>query len=172
MTKMMDKCPKCGSNLILRDGQFGEFLACPRFPDCKYTASICGTHELYRPSNPYCEKCNRTGLLPFVKNDKVIPNVYINCECKEFTENFNPTKPYPSDFDFPQSDTFRGYSFQYCEQADPVPMKEVSESLEVVRVEGGVPYNAFDKLSAQVNYNTNKVKELQAKKKKDDDLYA
>lgn len=30
-------CPKCGSELILRKGKFGEFFGCSGFPGCKYT---------------------------------------------------------------------------------------------------------------------------------------
>ncbi len=34
------KCPTHGKDLILRNGRFGPFLACPEFPDCKYTAPV------------------------------------------------------------------------------------------------------------------------------------
>ena len=28
-----EKCPKCGSNLVLKQGRFGEFTACSSYPD-------------------------------------------------------------------------------------------------------------------------------------------
>jgi len=31
------KCPKCGSNMVLRNGPFGEFYGCSNFPQCKST---------------------------------------------------------------------------------------------------------------------------------------
>jgi DNA topoisomerase-1 len=31
-----EKCPKCGSNLVLKQGRFGEFTACSNYPACKY----------------------------------------------------------------------------------------------------------------------------------------
>jgi DNA topoisomerase-1 len=31
-----EKCPKCGSNLVLKQGRFGEFTACTSYPTCKY----------------------------------------------------------------------------------------------------------------------------------------
>ncbi len=31
-----EKCPKCGSNLVLKQGRFGEFTACTSYPSCKY----------------------------------------------------------------------------------------------------------------------------------------
>lgn len=33
-------CPKCGSQLIYKHGRFGRFLACPSYPDCKFTKRI------------------------------------------------------------------------------------------------------------------------------------
>lgn len=34
------KCPNCGSTLVIKRGRFGPFLACPRYPECKYTEKI------------------------------------------------------------------------------------------------------------------------------------
>ena len=31
-----ERCPKCGSNLVLKHGRFGEFTACTNYPTCKY----------------------------------------------------------------------------------------------------------------------------------------
>jgi DNA topoisomerase-1 len=31
-----EKCPKCGSSLVLKHGRFGEFTACTGYPACKY----------------------------------------------------------------------------------------------------------------------------------------
>ncbi len=31
-----DKCPNCGSSLVMRNGRFGEFAACSGFPKCRY----------------------------------------------------------------------------------------------------------------------------------------
>ena len=33
-------CEKCGKNMIIRDGRYGKFLACPGFPDCRNTKPI------------------------------------------------------------------------------------------------------------------------------------
>lgn len=35
-----EKCPKCGQKLILKEGKFGPFLACPSYPKCKYTKNL------------------------------------------------------------------------------------------------------------------------------------
>ena len=31
-----EKCPKCQSNLVIKQGRFGEFTACSSYPTCKY----------------------------------------------------------------------------------------------------------------------------------------
>ncbi len=31
-----EKCPQCGSPLVIRKGRYGEFVACSNYPECKY----------------------------------------------------------------------------------------------------------------------------------------
>jgi DNA topoisomerase-1 len=31
-----EKCPRCASNLVLKQGRFGEFTACTNYPECRY----------------------------------------------------------------------------------------------------------------------------------------
>src|SRR5437764_1291520 len=43
-----EKCPRCESNLVIKQGRFGEFTACTNYPTCKYvklksTGVICPT---------------------------------------------------------------------------------------------------------------------------------
>ncbi len=33
-------CEKCGKNMVIREGRFGKFLACPGYPKCKNTKAI------------------------------------------------------------------------------------------------------------------------------------
>ena len=37
INKVNMKCPYCGSEMVRRTGQFGNFLGCSSFPKCKYT---------------------------------------------------------------------------------------------------------------------------------------
>ncbi len=30
-------CPECGRNLVVKSGRFGDFLACPGYPECSFT---------------------------------------------------------------------------------------------------------------------------------------
>jgi len=34
------ECPRCGSEMRLRNGKFGEFWSCTRYPDCKGTRNV------------------------------------------------------------------------------------------------------------------------------------
>ncbi len=34
--QLEEACPKCGKPLLLRNGQYGEFISCSGYPKCKY----------------------------------------------------------------------------------------------------------------------------------------
>lgn len=36
----MGDCPDCGAALVVRDGEYGEFIGCSGFPHCTHTASV------------------------------------------------------------------------------------------------------------------------------------
>ena len=62
-------CEKCGSRMIVKNGRFGKFAACPNYPQCKNTKKIEekpavaeDTGEAQEPKKPIiadfkCEKC-------------------------------------------------------------------------------------------------------------------
>ncbi len=35
-----EKCPKCGSAMVVKRGRFGKFLACSRYPECNHTQGM------------------------------------------------------------------------------------------------------------------------------------
>jgi DNA topoisomerase I len=35
-----EKCPKCNAAMMIKRGRFGKFLACSRYPECKYTQGM------------------------------------------------------------------------------------------------------------------------------------
>ncbi len=63
-----ENCPKCGSELLLRKGRYGEFIACSNFPKCKYTKNTDGT-EVEQPEETD-EKCEKCGSPMVIKNSK------------------------------------------------------------------------------------------------------
>jgi len=36
LEKTGEKCPNCGSDMVIRNGRYGKFEACSNFPECKY----------------------------------------------------------------------------------------------------------------------------------------
>ncbi|MDQ7068975.1 MAG: type I DNA topoisomerase [Sulfurimonas sp.] len=63
-------CPKCGeSELLLRSGRFGNFIACSGFPKCKYTEQCDEEgNAVEKKETTADEKCDKCG------NDMVIKN--------------------------------------------------------------------------------------------------
>jgi len=35
-----EKCPECGAPLVIRNGRYGQFIACSSYPKCKYTRNM------------------------------------------------------------------------------------------------------------------------------------
>lgn len=56
LTKVVEgkKCPKCGSDVLIRFGKFGKFYACSNFPECKYTESL--KDNSLKTKCPKCQK--------------------------------------------------------------------------------------------------------------------
>ena len=63
-------CPKCGEELLLRSGRFGEFIACSGFPKCKYTEQVEGAKEQENPSQSSDEICDKCGKEMVVKSGR------------------------------------------------------------------------------------------------------
>ena len=65
-------CPKCGAELLLRSGRFGEFIACSGFPKCKYTEQVEGANEEKEQTNSESsdEICDKCGKEMIVKNGR------------------------------------------------------------------------------------------------------
>ncbi len=40
LPEVTETCPKCGRTLVAKQGRFGTFLACPGYPQCRYTRSL------------------------------------------------------------------------------------------------------------------------------------
>ncbi len=36
-SQLQGKCPECGGELQLKEGRFGKFIACSKYPECKFT---------------------------------------------------------------------------------------------------------------------------------------
>ncbi len=56
-------CEKCGRNMVIKHGRYGDFLACPGYPDCKNTKPIVEEIDVK------CPKC-RDGKVLIKKSRK------------------------------------------------------------------------------------------------------
>ncbi len=65
-------CPKCGEELLLRGGRFGNFIACSGFPKCKYTEQIDAEGNVVeKPAEEVSDqKCEKGGSDMLVKNGR------------------------------------------------------------------------------------------------------
>ncbi|MFQ5707402.1 MAG: type I DNA topoisomerase [bacterium] len=50
-----ETCPQCGSELIIRWGRNGKFMACTKYPECKFTKPLEKVEEV----DEYCQKCGK-----------------------------------------------------------------------------------------------------------------
>ncbi len=85
-TPLGRNCPQCGSELLLRSGRFGEFIACSGFPKCKYTEQ---TEEAQKanPATPdgeseeVCEKCGSPMVVKSGRNGQFLAcSAYPECK--------------------------------------------------------------------------------------------
>lgn len=71
------KCELCGRNMVIKQGRFGKFLACPGYPECKNAKPIIQTIDVP------CPKC---GSKILVKKTKTKRTFYV-CENNSNDEN-------------------------------------------------------------------------------------
>ena len=85
------KCDKCGRFMVVKNGRFGKFLACPGYPECKNTRRI---EEKAPPkvSDQVCELCGKPMV---IKNGRY--GQFLACsgfpECRNIRTN---SREYPS----------------------------------------------------------------------------
>jgi len=77
-----EECPKCGSELLLRKGRYGEFIACSNFPKCKYTKNPDGTEpEQPEETDEVCEKCGSPMVIKDSRRGKFLAcSAYPKCK--------------------------------------------------------------------------------------------
>ncbi|GAB4319320.1 MAG: type I DNA topoisomerase [Candidatus Zixiibacteriota bacterium] len=83
-----EKCPECGSDLIIKWSRSGKFIACSGYPECRYTSDVGGNgNQNGQETDQECEKCGSPMVIksgrfgqflacsayPKCKNTKPIP---------------------------------------------------------------------------------------------------
>jgi DNA topoisomerase-1 len=69
-------CPKCGEELLLRSGRFGNFVACSGFPKCKYTEQVDEegnkVEVVVETSGVKCDKCGKDMIVKNGRNGQFL----------------------------------------------------------------------------------------------------
>jgi DNA topoisomerase-1 len=85
-----EKCPKCRSQLVLRHGQYGEFISCSAYPKCKYVKQNtigmdcpkCGDGELVEKKSRFGAlfySCTNYPKCDFTANNRPVPGPCPEC---------------------------------------------------------------------------------------------
>ncbi len=90
-TPLDENCPKCGLQLVLRNGQYGEFVSCSGYPKCKYIKQNliegmkcpkCGDGDIAerkaRRGNLFYG-CTNYPKCDFTSNNKPVPEMCPEC---------------------------------------------------------------------------------------------
>ncbi len=94
-------CPKCGEELLLRSGRYGNFVACSGFPKCKYTEQIDEDgNPAEKPkdevSEEKCEKCGAEMVIKNGRNGKFLAcSAYPECKNTRSLEHEAKTSETP-----------------------------------------------------------------------------
>ncbi len=75
--KVNEPCAKCGAPLVVRYSKFGKFLACSKFPECRFTKPF-----LHFVEGKMCPQCGKGRIvIRFTKNKKRFYGceLYPNC---------------------------------------------------------------------------------------------
>jgi len=52
-----EKCPNCGGPLIVKSGRFGPYIACAKYPECRFSRPLAKNKVPDRPSDEKCQEC-------------------------------------------------------------------------------------------------------------------
>lgn len=88
-----DKCPECKEgDVVVRIGKFGKFLACSRYPECKYKANY--VNKVGVP----CPKCGGDVIMRRTRSGKSFFGCsnYPNCDFASWTKPQLPGTPQPA----------------------------------------------------------------------------
>jgi DNA topoisomerase-1 len=78
--KTGEKCPKCGSDMVVRIGRYGPFEACSNFPECKYIKPNENSKQKAFNTEVECPECKKgTLVLRTAKSGKNKGNQFLGC---------------------------------------------------------------------------------------------
>ena len=109
-TPIGEKCPECGSELVLRKGRYGEFIACSNFPKCKYSRNVAKDSQ----------KSAETGTTAVAKPKRELKKLDVPCpKCGgEIVERFSRRGKFYGCANYPKCDFISNYEpvAQKCDE--------------------------------------------------------
>ncbi|MFA5349471.1 MAG: type I DNA topoisomerase [Candidatus Paceibacterota bacterium] len=117
--KIDEQCPDCGSDLVLKMGRFGKFIACSNFPKCKYTRNI---KDEKKDLDIKCPKCKTGDIVEKrTKRRKIFYGCssYPNCD---FASWDKPKKEICKECGWPMAETKRKQ--KHCSNPDCPALKK------------------------------------------------
>ncbi len=109
-TPIGEKCPECESELVLRKGRYGEFIACSNFPKCKYSRNITKDNE----------KSAEAGTTAAAKPKRELKKLDVPCpKCGgEIVERFSRRGKFYGCANYPKCDFISSYEpvAQKCDE--------------------------------------------------------
>lgn len=109
-TPIGEKCPECGSELVLRKGRYGEFIACSNFPKCKYSRNVAKDSQ----------KSAETGTTTAAKPKRELKKLDVPCpKCGgEIVERFSRRGKFYGCANYPKCDFISNYEpvAQKCDE--------------------------------------------------------
>jgi len=82
-------CDLCGTNMVIKFGKFGKFLACPNFPDCR------NTKPFFEDAGTSCPVCEGKVLIKKSKKGRKYFGCEHSPECEFISWNKPAGKPCP-----------------------------------------------------------------------------
>jgi DNA topoisomerase-1 len=82
MTKEI--CPTCGKALVIRQGRYGDFMACSGYPKCKFTKPLPGEESKAATE----EKCDKCGSQMVLKHGRF--GAFLACSAYPKCKNIKP----------------------------------------------------------------------------------
>ena len=117
-TPIGEKCPECGSELVLRKGRYGEFIACSNFPKCKYSRNVAKDSQ----------KCAETGSTTAAKPKRELKKLDVPCpKCGgEIVERFSRRGKFYGCANYPKCDFISNYEpvAQKCDECGGYMIKK------------------------------------------------
>jgi len=92
------RCPKCKSELVVRNGRKGIFLGCKSYPNCKYI------YDLINKKKISCPKCGKRMVLNNVKDGQIL--ACLNYRTCSFSYETQLKAQYKIKFDFDKKQVF------------------------------------------------------------------